>query len=166
MRSPRAPVSHQGRPSVPPRSRTAESPRCSSNRSAGVPGGAPSLALASGRLLAGTRAFVETHGRDDGGTASWETGACATPLDSPGLLLGQRRLRVRQGVPARGRHPPCTADEERLLLRALDARGGAVRWEAVVLPFDAPGALHEAVLLKGGLAGRSHGEQLPSGTLS
>lgn len=128
-----------------------------------VEGGNAALAVGNGWVFAGARTFVETHGRDDGGTVSWER--WMAPLESPVLLSANtgyafaRVCRRLDGV-------PCTEDEERLLLRALDARGGAVRWESAVLPHDAPGALHEAALLTGGRVAALTENRLPGGTLS
>jgi hypothetical protein len=127
-----------------------------------VEGGNASLAVSGGWTFAGTRAFVDTQGTD-GGTVDWGTGL--SPLASPVLLLdGVGHAFAR--VCSRPDGLPCTPGEERLLLRALDARSGATRWETPVLPYDAPGALHEAALLKGGLVGTVIENTLPTGTRS
>jgi hypothetical protein len=100
-----------------------------------VPDAGASLAVASGRLLVGARAFVDV----DGGapvTVDGEAGGRVTrPLDEP-VLLGDDTGHV-------------FAREGRVL-RALETRGGAVRWEAPVLPEETPGTLHEATLLRPG----------------
>ncbi len=127
-----------------------------------VEGGKASLAVAGPWAFAGTRAFVGTQGAD-GGTVTW--GAGQTPLDSPVLLLegaGYTFARVCSRLDG----VPCTQAEERLLLRALDVRNGATRWELPLLPYDAPGALHEAALLHGGLVGAVVENTLPTGTRS
>lgn len=94
-----------------------------------------SLAVAGERLFAGTRAFVDV----DGGlpvTVHRDAGEGGQPLDEPVLLLDDTGY-----VFAR--------EEEGLVLRAFDARGGTVLWEAAVLP-ESSGVLHEAALVRGG----------------
>ncbi len=117
-----------------------------------VPDAGASLAVAEGRLLAGARAFVGT----DGGlpvTVDWDAGTrVARPLDEPVLLLEDTGYAF------------ATLDEEELVLRALEARGGKVRWETPVLPEGAPGTLHEAVLLQGGAVGAVTSVRLDGGT--
>ncbi|XXF77179.1 hypothetical protein P2318_29620 [Myxococcaceae bacterium GXIMD 01537] len=120
------------------------------------------LAVTGGWIFAGTRSFLETQGRD-GGTVNWEaTAALTTPLESPALLLDGTGYAFARLC----REPPCAADAERLLLRALEARDGTVRWEVQVLPFDAPGVLYEAALLEGGFVGTLTQSTLPTGTLT
>ncbi|PTL81453.1 hypothetical protein [Vitiosangium sp. GDMCC 1.1324] len=111
-----------------------------------VPESGASLAVAGGRLFAGARAFVDA----DGGApavADWDAGVrIVRPFDEPVLLLdgtGYAFARVCSRATA------CTPEEEELMLRAFDARGGSVRWETSVLPEESPGVLHEAALLQG-----------------
>lgn len=130
-----------------------------------VEGGNAALAVGNGWVFAGTRAFVDTQG-NDGGTVNWEAGTLPlTPLASP-VLLSSGTGYVFAKVCPREDGVPCVADEERLLLRALDARVGSVRWESPVLAVDAPGSLHEAVLLQNGLVGAVTESRLPLGTRS
>ncbi|WNG40237.1 hypothetical protein F0U61_46055 [Archangium violaceum] len=100
-----------------------------------VPESGSSLAVSGARLFAGTRAFVDT----DGGlpvTVGRNSGVDGGPsLDAPALLLDDTGYAF--------------AREEGLVLRAIDARGGAVRWETAVLP-ERSGVLHEASLVQGG----------------
>jgi hypothetical protein len=114
--------------------------------------GGASLAVAGGRLFAGARRFAST----DGGNlahVSWEGGAQhLIPFGEPALLLEDVGYAFARACPDAG-GVPCTPDVEQLVLRALDARTGAVGWEVSVLPVDAPGTLYEASLVRGGAVG-------------
>ncbi|HYO59116.1 hypothetical protein [Archangium sp.] len=128
-----------------------------------VPESGASLVVAGERLFAGTRAFVDV----DGGLpalAEWDTGArVVRPLDEPVLLLDGTGYAFARACPRTG-GPACAPEEEELLLRAFDARGGAVRWEASVLPEAAPGVLHEAALVQGGAVRTVTSVRLAGGT--
>ncbi|MFY2562145.1 hypothetical protein ACN469_31410 [Corallococcus terminator] len=131
----------------------------------GVPGGSASLAVAGGTLLVGTRAFVST----DGGAqvaVDWDAGtrtltpraepALLTAAGTPGYLFAQSCDRV-DGL-------PCTPEEERTVLRAVDSATGQTTWEVDVLPFeDLPGTLHDAALIYGGAVGVLSDAALPDG---
>jgi hypothetical protein len=121
---------------------------------AAVPESGASLAVAGEWLFAGTRAFVNA----DGGTpvlADWDAGTRGIrPLDEPVLLLDDTGYAFAR-----------TQGEE-LLLRAFDARAGAVRWEKSVLPEEAPGVLHEAALVEGGAVSTLTSVRLDGGTRS
>jgi outer membrane protein assembly factor BamB len=114
-----------------------------------VPGSGASLAVAGERLFAGARTFVDS----DGGlpvAADWDAGTLGVrPLAEPVLLLDDTGYAFARTC-ARTDGTACTPEEEGLVLRAFDARGGTVRWETPVLPDEAPGVLHEAALLQGG----------------
>lgn len=103
-----------------------------------VPESGASLAVAGDRLFAGTRAFVGV----DGGVpalAQWDAGVPGVrPLDEPVLLLEDTGYAFAR------------TEADGVLLRAFDARGGAVRWEVPVFPDKARGVLHEAALVQGG----------------
>jgi hypothetical protein len=121
--------------------------------------GGASLALAGGRLFAGSRHFASTDGgvlTPDGGALAhvdWDGGAqLLTPLDEPVLLLNGVGYAFARTCPDAGAGP-CAPEVERLVLRALDARTGQTGWEVPVLPVDAPGTLHEASLVSGGAVG-------------
>jgi hypothetical protein len=111
--------------------------------------GGASLAVAGGWLLSGARHFVSLYAGDAGPPVpvDWDAGTRGMrPLDEPVLLRGETGYafaRTCLGVDA----TPCTLEEEGLVLRALEARGGTVRWEAPVLPDGPPGVLHEAALV-------------------
>jgi hypothetical protein len=111
----------------------------------------PSLAVAGDWLLAGARAFVprESH---DGGTVAvdWEAGGRQLrPLEEPVLLADDTGYAFARACLREG-GAPCSPEEETLLLRALQARGGSVLWEVSVLEDGGPGTLHEAALVTGG----------------
>jgi hypothetical protein len=121
--------------------------------------GGASLALAGGRLFAGTRRFASTDGgvlNPDGGALAhvvWGGGAQhLIPLDEPVLLLNDVGYAFARACPDAG-GVPCTPEVERLVLRALNARTGQTGWEVSVLPVDAPGTLYEASLVSGGAVG-------------
>ncbi|QRN98847.1 hypothetical protein JRI60_07400 [Archangium violaceum] len=103
-----------------------------------VPESRASLAVAGEWLFAGARSFVAA----DGGTsvlADWDAGTRVTrPLDEPVLLLDDTGYAF------------AWSEEAGLVLRAFDARAGAVRWETAVLSEESPGVLHEAALVQGG----------------
>ncbi|WP_257458327.1 hypothetical protein [Archangium lipolyticum] len=119
-----------------------------------VPESGASLAVAGEWLFAGTRAFVGA----DGGTpvlADWDAGTRVTrPLDEPVLLLDDTGYAFAR------------LESEGLVLRALDARAGAVRWETAVLPEESPGVLHEAALVQGGAVSTVTSVRLDGGTQS
>jgi hypothetical protein len=130
-----------------------------------VPDAGASLAVAGERLFAGTRAFVDTDGGLPG-TADWESaGRVTRPLDEPVLLLDDTGYAFARAC-LRADGMSCTPDEEGLVLRALDARGGSVRWEASVLPDEAPGTLHEAALVEGGAVSTVTSVRLAGGSRS
>ncbi len=123
--------------------------------------GGASLAVADGWLLVGARHFVSLYAGDAGPPVpvDWDAGThVLRPLDEPVLLrggTGYAFARTRQ---------------EGLVLRALEARGGTVRWEAPVLPEGPPGLLHEAALVslsvgpRGDAVGAVTSVQLDGGT--
>ncbi|QDE71312.1 hypothetical protein BHS09_32435 [Myxococcus xanthus] len=132
----------------------------------GVPDGGASLAIAGGRLLVGARAFVPEDGgvpvmlSEGGGGAS-----VRVPIAEPALLpsdgqpghLFARACARTDGV-------PCTAREERVVLRAVDPESGHVVWEVDALPDEvAPGTVYEAALLQGGVVGVLADAELPEG---
>jgi hypothetical protein len=132
---------------------------------AGVADGGASLALASGRLFVGTRAFVDT----DGGTvrgADWDGGARAlSPLTEPVLLspggtVGHAFARAcdrTDGV-------PCSEDALRTVLRSFNTDDGGVLFDVDVLPSPLlPGTFHEAALLEGNTMGVLADAHLPGG---
>ncbi|WPB78676.1 hypothetical protein KYC5002_05860 [Archangium violaceum] len=114
-----------------------------------VPESGASLAVAGDWLFAGARAFVGV----DGGTPSaarWDVGAPSVrPLDEPVLLLEDAGYAFARTC-SRTDGTVCAPEEEGVLLRAFDARGGKARWEVPLFPDEAPGVLHEAVLVQGG----------------
>lgn len=124
----------------------------------GVPDGGASLAVAGGTLLVGTRAFVPTAPGDGGAPVAvdWDGGTRAlVPLAEPALLSAA-------GTPGylfaracgRGDGVPCTPEEERVVLRAVDSRTGRVAWAVDALPDnDLPGVLHDATLVRLGEVG-------------
>ncbi|RKH42853.1 hypothetical protein D7V93_37515, partial [Corallococcus llansteffanensis] len=131
----------------------------------GVPGGAPSLALASGRLLAGARAFVDT----DGGVPvalDWDGGArTLSPLAEPVLLTpGGSVGHAFALVCDRTDGTACPVDELRTVLRSFSFDDGHVLYEVDVLPTPVlPGTFHEAALLERGALGVLADAQLPNG---
>jgi len=67
----------------------------------------------------------------------WDAGThVLRPLDEPVLLRGGTGYAFAR------------TQQEGLVLRALEARGGTVRWEAPVLPDGPPGMLHEVALVR------------------
>ncbi|RKG62299.1 hypothetical protein D7X30_03020 [Corallococcus sp. AB011P] len=132
---------------------------------AGVPGGAPSLALASGRLLVGTQAFVDT----DGGTLTaldWDAGSrtlspLAEPvLMSPGGTTGHAFAFACDHTDG----TPCAGAELRTVLRSFSSDDGHVLSEVDVLPSPLlPGAFHEAALLERNTVGVLADAELPNG---
>ncbi len=130
-----------------------------------MPEAGASLAVAGGRLFAGTRAFVDADGGLSG-TADWETaGRVTRPLDEPVLLLADTGYAFARTC-LRPDGTSCTPDEEGLVLRALDVRGGSVRWETSVLLDEAPGMLHEATLVQGGAVSTVTSVRLAGGSRS
>lgn len=130
-----------------------------------VDNGTASLAVAGGWILAGTREFVETQGKD-GGTVAWEAQTVPlAPLETPVLLQNGVGYAFAQRC-ERLDGTPCTPDELRLVLRAVEAQSGNTRWEASVFPVNAPGALHEAALVEGGFVAAVTENTLPTGTRS
>ncbi|WP_375754655.1 hypothetical protein [Corallococcus exercitus] len=132
---------------------------------AGVPGGAPSLALASGRLLVGTQAFVDT----DGGVLTaldWDAGSrTLTPLAEPVLMSPSGTVGHALAL-ACGRTDgtPCVDTELRTVLRSFSSDDGHVLSEVDVLPSPLlPGAFHEAALLEQSTVGVLADAALPNG---
>ncbi|WP_375742175.1 hypothetical protein NR800_23035 [Corallococcus interemptor] len=132
---------------------------------AGVPGGAPSLALASGRLLVGAQAFVDT----DGGTLTaldWDAGTrTLSPLAEPVLMSPGGR--VGHAFASACDHTdgtPCTGAELRTVLRSFSSDDGQLLSEVDVLPSPLlPGAFHEAALLEQNTVGVLADAELPNG---
>jgi len=130
-----------------------------------VPDAGASLAVAGDWLFAGTRAFVGVDGGLSG-TVDWSAGPRETrPLDEPVLLLDDTGYAFARAC-LRMDGSACGPDEEGLVLRALEARGGAVRWELPLLTKDAPGMLHEAALVRGGAVSTVTSERLAGGMRS
>ncbi|MBN8233035.1 hypothetical protein JYK02_36530 [Corallococcus macrosporus] len=131
----------------------------------GVPGGAPSLALAPGRLLVGTRAFVDT----DGGVLTaldWDAGSrTLTPLAEPVLMspsgtVGHAFARSCERTDG----TPCVDAELRTVLRSFSSDDGGVLSEVDVLPSPLlPGTFHEAALLERSTVGVLADAVLPNG---
>ncbi|WP_366816776.1 hypothetical protein [Myxococcus xanthus] len=132
----------------------------------GVPEGGASLAIAGGRLLVGARAFVPEDGgvpvllsEGDGGAGvrvPIAEPALLSPAGQPGQLFARACART-DGV-------PCTAREERVVLRAVDPESGHVVWEVDALPDEvAPGTVYEAALLQGGAVAVLADAELPEG---
>ncbi|WP_226994367.1 hypothetical protein [Myxococcus hansupus] len=121
----------------------------------GVPDGGAALAVANGVLLVGGSAFVHP---DAGALTSvdWTSGTgTSAPLMEPALMssggttayLFARACERTDGV-------PCTADEERVVLRAVEAGTGHTAWEVDALPDESlPGTVYEAALLQGNVVG-------------
>lgn len=132
---------------------------------AAVPGGAPSLALASGRLLAGARAFVDT----DGGVPvalDWDGGArTLSPLAEPVLVTpGGSVGHAFALVCDRTDGTACPVEELRTVLRSFSSDDGHVLYEVDVLPSSTlPGTFHDAALLERGAVGVLADAQLPNG---
>jgi hypothetical protein len=86
----------------------------------------------------------------------WDGGArTLVPLAEPALVspdgargyLFARACDRTDGV-------PCTPEEERVVLRAVDPETGHVSWEVDALPDETlPGALHDATLVQGSAVG-------------
>jgi hypothetical protein len=111
--------------------------------------GGASLAVAGEWLLAGARHSVSLYAGDAGslGPVDWDAGTrILRPLEEPVLLRGETGYAFARTC-LRADATPCSPEEEGLVLRALGARGGTVRWEAPVLPEGPPGVLHEAALV-------------------
>ncbi|MCP3141808.1 hypothetical protein [Pyxidicoccus xibeiensis] len=136
----------------------------------GVPDGGASLAVAGGTLLVGARAFVPTDaGTADGGAVvevDWDAGTRRlTPLVEPALLsaAGSPGYLFAYSC-ARTDGVKCTPAEDRVVLRAVDARTGRLEWEVDALPDPRlPGTLHEATLVQGDAVGVLAEAQLPDG---
>jgi hypothetical protein len=126
----------------------------------GVTDGVASLAVAGGTLLAGGRAFVPTE-RGDGGTdgglvtVDWDAGTrTLVPLAEPALLSVTGRSYLFARACGRMDGVPCTPEEERVVLRAVDTATGRLAWEVDALPDpELPGTLHDATLVQGGAVG-------------
>ncbi|GMT98347.1 hypothetical protein KH5H1_24660 [Corallococcus caeni] len=132
---------------------------------AGVPGGAPSLALASGRLLVGTRAFVDTDGGVLG-ALDWDAGSrtlspLAEPvLMSPGGTVGHALALACDHTDG----TPCVDAELRTVLRSFSSDDGHALSEVDVLPAPLlPGTFHEAALLEQSTVGVLADAALPNG---
>ncbi|WP_242592256.1 hypothetical protein [Corallococcus exiguus] len=132
---------------------------------AGVPGGAPSLALASGRLLVGTQAFVDT----DGGVLTaldWDAGTrTLSPLAEPVLMSpGGSTGHAFAFACDHTDGTPCTGAELRTVLRSFSSDDGQFLSEVDVLPSPMlPGAFHEAALLEQNTVGVLADAELPNG---
>ncbi|MHA7634034.1 hypothetical protein [Corallococcus sp. M7] len=132
---------------------------------AGVPGGAPSLALASGRLLVGTQAFVDT----DGGVLTaldWDAGTrTLSPLAEPVLMSpGGTIGHAFASACDRTDGTPCIGAELRTVLRSFSSDDGHFLTEVDVLPSPLlPGAFHEAALLEQNTLGVLADAELPNG---
>ncbi|NOK13521.1 hypothetical protein [Corallococcus exercitus] len=131
----------------------------------GVPGGAPSLALASGRLLVGTRAFVDTDGGVLG-ALDWDAGSrtlspLAEPvLMSPGGTVGHALALSCDHTDG----TPCVDADLRTVLRSFSSDDGHFLSEVDVLPSPLlPGTFHEAALLEQGTVGVLADAALPNG---
>ncbi|RKH66762.1 hypothetical protein [Corallococcus aberystwythensis] len=131
----------------------------------GVPGGAPSLALASGRLLVGTRAFVDTDGGVLG-ELDWDAGTrtlspLAEPvLMSPGGTVGHALALACDHTDG----TPCVGAELRTVLRSFSSDDGHFLSEVDVLPAPLlPGTFHEAALLEQNTVGVLADAVLPNG---
>ncbi|QAT88237.1 putative lipoprotein [Corallococcus coralloides] len=132
---------------------------------ADVPGGAPSLALASGRLLVGTQAFVNP----DGGVLTaldWDAGTrtlspLAEPvLMSPGGTTGHAFAFACDHTDG----TPCAGAELRTVLRSFSSDDGQLFSEVDVLPSRVlPGALLESALLEQNTVGVLADAELPNG---
>ncbi|MFP2961888.1 hypothetical protein ACLEPN_29885 [Myxococcus sp. 1LA] len=132
----------------------------------GIPDGGASLAIAGGRLLVGARALVPGDGGapvlvmdGDGGTAA------RMPIAEPALLspAGLHGYLFARAC-ARTDGMPCSAQEERVVLRAVNPESGHVVWEVDALPNDtAPGKVYEAALFQGDAVGVLAGAELPEG---
>ncbi|MFB1480386.1 hypothetical protein [Corallococcus sp. RDP092CA] len=132
---------------------------------AGVPEGAPSLALASGRLLVGTRAAVDADGGVLG-ALDWDAGTrTLSPLAEPVLMSpgGQ----VGHALALACDHAdgaPCVDAELRTVLRSFSTDDGRALSEVDVLPSPVlPGAFHEAALLELNTVGVLADAALPGG---
>ncbi|WP_244238867.1 hypothetical protein [Corallococcus carmarthensis] len=131
----------------------------------GVPGGASSLALASGRLLVGTQAFVETDGGVLG-ALDWDAGTrtlspLAEPvLMSPGGTTGHALALACDHTDG----TPCVDAELRTVLRSFSSDDGHFLSEVDVLPSPLlPGTFHEAALLEQNTVGVLADAALPNG---
>ncbi|TSC29379.1 hypothetical protein [Corallococcus sp. Z5C101001] len=132
---------------------------------AGVPGGAASLALASGRLLVGTQAFVDTDGGVLG-ALDWDGGVrtlspLAEPvLVSPGGAVGHAFALACDRTDGL----PCPPEALRTVLRAFRSDDGGGLSEVDVLPSPVlPGVFHEAALLQRDIVGVLADVELPDG---
>lgn len=107
--------------------------------------------------------------RADGGvpvTVDWDGGArTLVPLAEPALLAsegGPGYLFARSCARTDG--VPCTPEQERVVLRAVDPATGTVTWEVDALPDEAlPGTLHDATLVQGGAVGVLAAAEQPDG---
>ncbi|GHG94284.1 hypothetical protein [Comamonas sp. JC664] len=131
----------------------------------GVPDGGASLAIANGVLLAGGSAFVRT----DAGTPTtvdWDTGTgTRVPLTAPALVSsGGTMAYLFARACARTDGLPCTAEEERVVLRAVESGTGHTAWEVDALPHESlPGTVYEAALLQGDVVGVLADAESPDG---
>lgn len=153
--------------------------RLSSLVDGGVLEGGASLAVAEGTLLVGARAFVHIGAEDGGVTRAslladggppvavdWDGGTrTLVPLAEPALLSPQGTsgyLFARACGRTDG--TPCPPEEERVVLRAVDADTGKVAWEVDALPDETlPGTLHDATVVQGGGVGVLAAAEQPDG---
>ncbi|RKH71722.1 hypothetical protein D7X96_07280 [Corallococcus interemptor] len=134
-------------------------------RGEGVPGGAPSLALASGRLLVGTRAAVDTDGGVLG-ALDWDAGTrTLSPLAEPVLMTPSGRVGHAFALACdRTDGSPCVDAELRTVLRSFSTDDGKSLSDVDVLPSPLlPGAFHEAALLSRNTVGVLADAALPNG---
>ncbi|RKH20877.1 hypothetical protein D7X74_03025 [Corallococcus sp. CA047B] len=132
---------------------------------AGVSGGAPSLALASGQLLVGARAFVDT----DGGVPvalDWDGGLrtlspLAEPvLVTPGGSVGHAFARACERTDGTS----CPGEELRTVMRSFSFDDGHALYDVDVLPSPVlPGTLYEAALMEFGTVSVLADAELPGG---
>ena len=134
-------------------------------RGPGVPDGASSLALASGRLLVGTRAAVDTDGGVLG-ALDWDAGTrTLSPLAEPVLMTPSGRVGHAFALACdRTDGTPCLDAELRTVLRSFSTDDGKSLSDVDVLPSPLlPGALHEAALLSQNTMGVLADAELPNG---
>ncbi|CAM3504940.1 hypothetical protein G4177_20980 [Corallococcus sp. ZKHCc1 1396] len=132
---------------------------------AGVPGGAPSLALASGRLLVGARAFVDT----DGGVPvalDWDGGTrTLSPFAEPVLVTPAGSVGHGFALACdRTDGTACPPGEQRTVMRSFSFDDGHALYEVDVLPSPLlPGTFHEAALMELGTVSVLADTELPDG---
>ncbi|WP_223638412.1 hypothetical protein [Corallococcus sp. EGB] len=131
----------------------------------GVPGGAPSLALASGRLLVGARAVVDADGGVLG-ALDWGAGTRKlSPLAEPVLLAPGGKVGHALALACdHADGAPCVGAELRTVLRSFSTDDGHFLSDVDVLPSPLlPGTFHEAALLELNTVGVLADAELPNG---